>query len=248
MWLVISEPSDESGIWAYQKLSERGLGPIDLIAPEELSYLRSCEYEITSDYSNFEFVLFNGKTIKSEDIQGILNRFYYVHTMHFAYSKDAGYATEEMNAFFIGWLGSLEVPVLNKPLPYNFHGRYRHVSSWRYLAAKAGLNTIKYSSSDLAVNQQYDPNLGHYCANGFITSAIVVDDEVIEINSEDLSSEIKEGCIKLGHLSETRLLQLYFARAGQDLVFSYASPFPQLVLGGNRIIDKIKDALEEEER
>src|SRR4051812_9576914 len=101
MWIIISEPSDDSAIWAYQKLSEIGLEPIELIAPEELSYFRSCEYEITSDYSSFELVLFNGNTIKSENIQGILNRLCYVHTSHFINSKDAGYASEELNAFFV---------------------------------------------------------------------------------------------------------------------------------------------------
>jgi hypothetical protein len=94
---------------------------------------------------------------------------------------------------------------------------------------------MKYSSDVADNQQQYDPNFVHYNANDII-SAIVIDDDLIEINSEDLSNEIKEGCIKLGHLSETRLLQLYFARVGQDLLFSYANPFPQLVLGGNRII------------
>jgi hypothetical protein len=241
MWLVISEPNDDSGIWAYQKLKKIGLEPIELVTPEELSYLRGCEYEITSNGSRFEFDLYSRKKIKSESIRGILNRLLYVHTTHFINSEDAGYASEELNAFFIGWLGSLEVPILNKPLPYNFAGRDRHIAGWRYLAAKSGLRTLKFNSAE-----EYIPNLIPG-TNGYEMTAIILDDTVVDVESA-LPSEIKQGCIKLGSLSETRLLQVFFSSMDKELLFSHATPFPELALGGNTIVDKIKDVLKGDNR
>ena len=37
MWLVISEPEDRPALWAYEKLKQEGLDPLEQVTPEELA-------------------------------------------------------------------------------------------------------------------------------------------------------------------------------------------------------------------
>ena len=237
MYIVIAEPYDDPGLWAYKKLKSNGLEPLELITPGELSYFLQCEYEITSNNSNSELLLNNNMKIKSNEIKGILNRFRYVHTEHIKKSVDVGYAMEELNAFFIGWLASLEIPILNKPLPFNYSGKWRHPSQWIYLAAKAGLRTIDYI-------YEYKGNYHHPIQNNKKNpSVIVLDNEVIKTSFDSSNSIKEEECIKLAERSENRLLQIQFEKKDNDFYFSWADPVPDLVLGGDKLIEKIAEIL-----
>src|SRR5215210_4937171 len=103
MWMVISEPEDRPALWAYSKLREAGLDPIEQITPAEFSYAAESTYILKSQNSKFEFKLRDGRIVRSDEIQGILNRLSLVHTEHLGYSPDTQYAIQEFNAFFLGW-------------------------------------------------------------------------------------------------------------------------------------------------
>ena len=199
MWLVISEPEDRPALWAYEKLKQEGLDPLEQVTPEELSYTTKINYILNSEKSEFRFFLHDGRDIDSNNVQGVLNRLTFVHTKHFGYSPDTQYAIQEFNAFFLGWLSSLKAPVINFPIPSGFSGKWRHLAEWTWLANIAGLPTTNYSnnSKPSMINSQpsIDEGLTVIVAGG-------------ELFGPDVPDAILDGCAKLADSTKTKLLEV----------------------------------------
>ena len=233
MWLVISEPDDRPALWAYGKFIEAGLDPVEQITPEEFSYAARIIYSLDSDNSKFKFDLRDGRKIDSQDVQGILNRLSFVHSEHFGYSADTQYAIQELNAFFLGWLSSLDVPVINLPVPFGFSGKWRNLVEWTWLASNAGLPTTKYcNSSSVNLNRQYSQE-----------DAVTVITAGGEVFGPNLPDAILDGCIKLADASKTILLGIKLLRVEGSLIFNNADPFPDIRLGGEKIIKRLEQLL-----
>ena len=101
MWVVLCEVNDLAALWAYQGLAQQGLEPLELVSSEALSYSLRWNYTVGSERANINIELSNGKTLKGNEIRGVLNRMLYVHTEHLAKSPDREYAIQEYNALFL---------------------------------------------------------------------------------------------------------------------------------------------------
>lgn len=76
--------------------------------------------------------------------------------------------------------------------------------------------------------------------------AVVVGDYVV---GKKIPQNIQEGCIKLANLSNAPLLGVEFGLAGDgSLIFGGANPHPDLISGGNELLDKLAVVLRGERK
>ena len=148
MWLVLCHCSDLAAIWAYEGLKAMGLGPLELVSAESLTFSLRWEHRIRSSSTSFRIALADGREITSEKVSGALNRLQYVPMPHWqkASSQDQKYVAQEMTAFYASWLFSLPGPVLNPASPTGLSGTFRRPVEWTRLASLAGLPTPDYRS------------------------------------------------------------------------------------------------------
>ena len=66
-----------------------------------------------------------------------------------------------------------------------------------------------------------------------------------ELFGPDVPDAILDGCAKLADSTKTKLLEVKLSRIDGNLIFNNASPFPNLQLGGEKIIKKLKQILKE---
>ncbi len=241
MWLVICEPHDLPALYAYRGLKARGLGPVELVSPEVLSYSLSLEHRISSTATSVEIDLPGGRRISNQTTGGILNRTYMVPVRLWAKAEkvDRDYVSQELTALYLSWLYSLPCPVINRPTPQGLSGRWRTESEWVSLAAAAGLPTpvFRQSSSDRIDEMKGEKRLMPVRAPR--RTVIVANGTVFG----DVSGEFGPACCNLAGLSETSLLGIDFVPARGGWVFAGATPNPDLRLGGPALIDALAEAL-----
>lgn len=244
MWLVLAGLDDLSALWAFQGLKAHGLLPIELITAEMLAYSLRWNYRLGKQGSSTEIALADGRTIKTENIKGVLNRLTSFPSDHLQIAQpvDREYAVQEFMAFAIGWLYALPQPVLNQPTPQGLSGRWRHASEWAWLAMRAGLPVLPYRQGSREQPSTVSAPFG--LSNAPTASVIVVGGQVL---GEALPIHVVEGCRQLASLAETALLGIEFVpSAGLPWVFAQATPLPDLRIGGSALLDVLALLLRQE--
>ena len=83
--------------------------------------------------------------ISSQDVHGVLNRFFRGVTNWLLAQKvaegDQEYARQELAAFFLSWLSSFAGRIFNPPSPQGLGGRELFPAEWLFMAEAAGLRT-----------------------------------------------------------------------------------------------------------
>jgi hypothetical protein len=244
VWLVLCASTDVTGIWAYQGLKRRGL-PAELVTAELLVYSARWEHSVSDAGATVRAVLPDGREICSARVRGTLNRLAYLPTAHLerAAPSERDYAIQEWTAFFLSWLSCLPGPMLNRPTPQGLSGSWRHPSEWAWLAAGAGLPTARYAEgSSHGVRSEEAAFL--FVPEGPIRTVFAVGECVV---GTEMPKAIKEGCLRLAASAGTRLLGIQFAAGpAGPWTFLSATPTPDLSLGGERLLDCLAGALQEE--
>jgi hypothetical protein len=115
------------------------------------------------------------------------------------------------------------------------------MSEWVTLAARAGFPTrdYVYGAEDCAEDVwSRDVRLG---PSARIRAAFAVGDNVV---GAALTSDLQRSCLELARLSGAALLGVGFAaESAGRLTFAGATPFPDLRLGGNALLDALAAAL-----
>jgi len=246
MYLVMCTLSDVPALWAYYGLKNRGILPIELVSSEMLAYSLSWEHRVGTDDASIRIMLANGNLISSDNVSGVLNRILSVPTdhLHMVSQADRDYATQELNAFFMSWLYSLPRPIFNLPTPQGLSGQWRHVSEWVWLASKAGLPVADYTQNSHENIVGIEKKL--FTTGTPLKTVIVVDGHAV---GTPASSHIVEGCQRLAELSGTQLLGIEFAvGAVGEWTFAGATPFPDLRLGGEELLDVLAFIFQGEKR
>lgn len=244
MWLVLCASSDHSALWAYRGLQVRGLTPLHLISAEMLAYSLRWEHRLQGNGVSLRFTLPDGRIIRSDEVQGVLNRLTYVPISHLqlANPSDREYAAQELLAFFMSWLYALPQPVLNRPTPQGLCGRSRHASEWVWLASHAGLPTPRYRQTSHGDDRMNAARLaGKLVPSGTpVVTLIVVKGQVV---GAPAPPAVVSGCRWLAELAESDLLGVEFAQAPTRWTFAGATPVPDLRLGGSAVLDALALAL-----
>jgi hypothetical protein len=243
MWLVICDAADIAGIWAYRRLAERGLRPLELFTAQVLATAVRVDHRVGANGAFSEIETADGRCLRSTDIEGTLNRLTWVpdHHLKIAAPPDSEYAANELNAMFLSWLSSLPGTMLNRPSSGGLAGRWRHPSEWALLAARAGLTPHPYHMSTADPPHPPTPTEASDSVGEVIT-VFVVSNRVVA--REHLPARVREGCRRLSLIAGTPLLGIDLAQVGgRPWSFVTATPVPNLVAGGDDLVEAIHFAL-----
>jgi hypothetical protein len=239
VWLLLCTSDDYPALWAASRLRARGLSPLVVLTPELLHFSFRWQHRLTSECSpSLEFTLADGRTIRSREIKGVINRIPSLSPRLFTHlaTGDQSYALQEWTALHISWLSALDAPVLNRPVMQGLCGAWRHESEWTWLAARAGLQTSSFHQSGTHASS-VSTLVATACGRVAARSIFVVDRRVV---GHGLDEEIAAACAALGRLSHTPLLGIELDSRG---AFVSASPRPDLTLGGDLLATALYDVL-----
>lgn len=109
MWWVFCSGDDDSGLWVSKGLRECGLAPLEVATCEHLATAVRWEHRISNSETLIEIELRDGRTLRSDQIAGVVNRMTVVPSslIDVARADDRDYALQEFTAFFMSWLHSL---------------------------------------------------------------------------------------------------------------------------------------------
>ena len=74
MWLVLCTSMDASALWASQGLKARGLEPLERVSAEMLAQSQRWEHRVDAKSATIDITLADGRHIRNDAIQGVLNR------------------------------------------------------------------------------------------------------------------------------------------------------------------------------
>jgi hypothetical protein len=243
MYLVICNSYDKPAFWAYEGLKTRGINPIELVDADSLVCSSYFDHQISVDQVTTKIVLPDGRQINSGLTRGVLNRLQSIPTSYFKASKaDNLYAFQELSAFFISWLYSLPCLVLNPATPQGFSGEIRHISNWILLAKEAGLSVPKYEENSIDAEKVPFHWIGRLVPpQTKVKTVFVVESQIVGV---DVPSDVSEGCMRLAELAQTPLLGVEFSDIPNEWIFIGATPCPNLLLGGDALLDALAQTLQ----
>jgi hypothetical protein len=237
MILVLCHSDDLPALWAYRELA-RLHRDVQLVTADALAYALTWEHRITSADITTSITLANGRTIRSGDVTGTLNRLHTVPGEHLAAAgADRAYAEMEIYALFASWLAALPGPVLNAASPSGLCGStWRSPSEWVVLARQAGLPVLPRRESG-----EDDPDALMMPPPYEGTQLVLVaGDDVIGGNAPP------DVCERAGNLARRNGLSIagVFFHVDRGIWrFHSLTLLPDLRVGGARTIDALSRAL-----
>src|SRR5687767_915007 len=100
MWLLLCEHTDVHALWAARGLRARHVEPLEVVSSELLAYSLRWEHRLDRKGVHTEIALADGRTIRSSEVSGTINRVQRVPDGHFARASEADrlYAHQELMA------------------------------------------------------------------------------------------------------------------------------------------------------
>lgn len=248
MWIVLSAPNDNVAQWAIVGLAARGLAPLEWVTSESLPSA-SWAHRVGTANVGVDLVLPDGRMLRSDAIQGVLNRIQWIAGEHAARAMgyDQLYVQQEMIAFYLSWIHALPAPLLNPPRPQGLAGAFRHPSDWFYLAARAGFACPPYRVSSRApYDSGWEADTGLPPAITALPRIMlfVVGEHVIAATGDADPPEAIASCARrLAKLCGAPLISIELAVAMDHWFFTRADAVPDLRRGGERLLDALADTL-----
>jgi hypothetical protein len=236
MWLVLAERTDAAAAWAAAGLARRGLRPLLVVTSEELGSAVRWEHRVGDGTPSVDITLAHGRHVRGAEVRGTLNRLVAVPPAAVARVEltDRDYVLGELFAFYASWLHSLPGRVFNPPSAMGLSGRWRAATEWTVLAAQAGLPVepvrMNGSAGDAPATRRGD------------TTVIVAAGRAV---GAPVTAEARDACVRLAALADTPLLGIELARGRGGWSFVDASPWPDLTVGGEALLDALGAALRE---
>ncbi len=238
MVLVLCEGFDRAAFWAAGRFRERGIA-VDVVTGDDLAAAECWDHRLGAAGVSLSIQLRDGRRVVGDDTRGVFNRLSYLPNawLQRIGGPDRDYALQEMYALYLSWLHSLKGPVVNPATPQGLCGNWRHPSMWMVLAGRAGLPCAPYqlsSDDDPALTWQARSTPAPMTA--FLAGHHVV--------APALPIGLHEACRRLASLAGVRLLGIDFAPAGSGgWHFTGASVMPDLIAGGDALIDALIEVL-----
>ena len=236
MILVIAEPHDTPALWLRNRLAGLLEEPVRLTTPVQLLCSRRIVHRLDSAGGGFEFEASDGARIASEEVDGVVSRILSVPVaqLRVATESDRRYAEEELYAFLLGWLGSIDCPVLNAPSPDGLCGPFHGLLAIRQFAATAGL----FCDAAVAAPGAPEPDLHasegtfelHYALDGRLIGPLV-------------DAGTRDRLLGFARLWGARLLQIQSRSEEGRRRLVGASPLADFRLGGDKLVRAVARAL-----
>jgi hypothetical protein len=233
---ILAEPADLGALWLRSQLLRRLAPPVEIVTPARLVYSRSILHRLTSTESEARFELADGMTLRTPGLRGIVNRLTSLPTAHLAGAAavERDYAAAELHAFLLGWLASLDCPLLNPPAPENLAGPSHSNLSTLHFAALSGLSC---QPAIVAVGTPQPPPPAPV---GTAVRHFVLDGQVI---GPPLPSATRDSMILFARLWGARLVQIETTRDRGRHEFIAASSVVDLQAGGEALVRAISRVL-----
>jgi hypothetical protein len=218
--------------------------PLELISTELLAYSLRWVHRLGAGSPTIQITLANGRTVNSETTRGVINRILTIPAAHLALAtpQDRAYAEQEFTAFFMSWLNAFPGPVLNRPTAQGLSGRWRHISEWSWLAAQAGLPVPRYLQGSYDQLPEVGAPASLFPLKTPLNTVIVVGGVTTGARAP---SPILDGCVRLARLTQAEILGIDFAVGPSGTwLFAGATPLPDLLLGGDPLIDTLARILQ----
>jgi hypothetical protein len=242
MWTVLCTSYDHAAIWAWDGLRSRGLNPVELVTAEHLAFSRGWEHRVSSDGARVKIALQDGRVLCSSRIRGVLNRLSAPSAELIAHATpaDREYANCELQSFYLSWLNSLSGVVINRPSPLGLSGGWRHTSEWAIRAARAGLRAAPYRQSARdAADRGYFPLTPEGTTPA---SVIVLRDKVF---GAVMPEAINAACIRMARAENVEMFGIdLYQDADGEWMFGCATPTPNLMIGGEPLLDYMAELFE----
>lgn len=148
MWLIPCHDGDAEAVWIGERLRALGLRPLELITASELVHGARWEHRVDSRRVSTTLRLADGRRIDCAGVGGVLNRLDWLSADGYlgASEVDREYATAELQALVLSWLGGLGPRVLNPPVPPSLGPAWGSSCEWRARALAAGARVSPYAS------------------------------------------------------------------------------------------------------
>lgn len=227
MWLVIAEPGDKAGLWAYAGLGRLGLAPLEIVTMDELVMAPRWIHQLDDEHSHTRIELHDGRVIDSAELRGVLNRA--VEPGSPTDGPAADFAQMEMRALLVSWLSSLACPVIDPPASNSLAGTACDPWSWQRLAHLHGV------PAEGGPVGRVEPR------DGEVVTALVVGDRCF---GAPLGPELEPAVVALAAVAHAPILQLWFRRHADGLRLITATTRAELRLGGEPGLAAIRELLE----
>jgi hypothetical protein len=214
---------------------------VDVVTGADLAAAESWEHRLGIAEPSIAIRLSDGRELVGCAMGGVLNRLSFVPAawLDRIGGADRDYAVQEMYALYLSWLHALPGPVVNAPMPQGLCGNWRHNSMWYSLAGQAGLPVATYRlSSEDDPELAWQPRMLPAPLTAFAVGRHL-------IASPALPVALHPACLRLARAAGAALLGIDFAPdSNGQWQFIGASVMPDLISGGEALIDALTDTLE----
>lgn len=235
MYVVLADRTDHAALWLCSNLQAHLSQPVVHITPAQLVYSTAITHRLETDHVHSQFRLADGSMLDFDKVSGVINRFGDMPTAHLdrAEKSERDYAATELQAFLLGWLASVDCPVLNPPSPDWLGGSWHSPMASAEIAAQVGLtHQPNPLSSDTAPTPD-DPNIPtdpYFVCNNRLIGPLV-------------DSQLRDALISFAHAWGSPLVQIDMRSGANGPEFIRASSFVDFTRGGGTLTRAIAQAL-----
>jgi hypothetical protein len=156
-------------------------------------------------------IALGGEIIPEKEITGVLTRVPWVNPVELVCirGEDRDYIAAELSAFLLSWLTSLDIPVVNRPMPGCLAGPPWRVAQWVAAATVAGLMVAPQHGVVGALAPARVTVVGSECFG-------------------DVADDLCSASLRLAALANVDLLDVFFDGTDADAAFLGANAFPAL--------------------
>src|SRR5687768_5862165 len=141
MWLILTEPYDDTGAWLADGLSAHAPGPVVHLTTRDFAHRAHTTRLIVGSDDWFRITVDNGVTIDSRSLRGVVNRICALPPGLASRLNDPQRDDAQRNFSLplLRLLHGFPGPVLNRPTAQGVSGDFRLDFEWTALASQAGL-------------------------------------------------------------------------------------------------------------
>lgn len=240
MWLILTEPYDDTGAWLAQGLRPYAPGPVIHLTTRDIAQGASTAHGLENGSAWFQVRLADGATIDSRTLRGVVNRVCALPPGLACRlrSPQRDCAERNFGLPLLHLLHHFDGPVLNRPTAHGISGDFRLDFEWAALASQVGLTrTPSRPVWSTAPASRAGPD---------VASLAVIAEHVVSLpaGAVEVPAHVVICCRRLAALSRTSLLGLDLTRSVEgSWHFLRANPRPNLIPGGDPLLEAVAHSL-----
>lgn len=234
MIVFLCNPDDITARMFVAKLRRRHGVDAQIITPQELVYAPDMQHLLDGPEVYSAVTLKTHGMLDSASITGLVNRVDFLPDAHLVTVSptDRTYMQQELLAIWSSWISALPCPVINRPTATSMVGPVYHPAIWHHYAAAVGLPVAQMTyNTDLPDPVTPVPLQSVIVCQGTCYNAL-------------LPTDLFSACSELAAYVGLDMVELFFGSGTRGIVFSYASPIPDLSRATTDLITQVAHVFE----